>query len=75
MTCYSIEPRDQIFVKSYGFLSFAKYMGKNIDKNISKNLSGKCSQKRLGHTKKSATYAIRTGSKKKFTKQQKQPMF
>ena len=41
MTCYSVQPRDQIFVKAYRFLSFAKNMGKNIDKNVSKNLSGK----------------------------------
>ena len=32
-----LPPRDPIFVKSYGFLFFAKNMGKNIDKNISKN--------------------------------------
>ena len=43
---YSVQPRYRIFVKSYGFLSFAKNMGKNIGKNISKNLSGKYSQKR-----------------------------
>ena len=30
---YSVQPRDQIFVKDYGFLSFAKNMGKNIGKN------------------------------------------
>ena len=45
MTCYSIEHRDQILVKDYSFVSFAKKMGKNIGKNISKNLSGKYSQK------------------------------
>ena len=28
MTHYSTEPRDQIFVKGYGFLSFAKNMSK-----------------------------------------------
>ena len=28
--CYSVQPRDRIFVKGYGFLSFAKNMGKNI---------------------------------------------
>ena len=33
--CYSVQPRDQVFVKSYGFLSFAK----NIDKNVGKNRS------------------------------------
>ena len=46
MMRYSIEARDQIFVKWYGFLSFAK----NISKNWSKNVSGKCSQKRLDHS-------------------------
>ena len=34
---YSIEPRDEIFVKGYGILSFTK--------NIGKNLSGKYSLK------------------------------
>ena len=29
---YSVQSRDQIFVKSYGFLSFAKNMVKNIGK-------------------------------------------
>ena len=32
---YSVKPRDEIFVKGYGFLLFAKIMGKNIGKNIS----------------------------------------
>ena len=40
---YSVQPRDRIFAKGYGFLSFVKNMGKNIGKNISKNLSGKYS--------------------------------
>ena len=44
MMCYSVEPRDQIFVKDYTFLFFAKNMGKNIGKSISKNLGGKCRQ-------------------------------
>ena len=39
MTRYSVQPRDQIFVKSYGFLSLAKNMDKNISKNISKTLA------------------------------------
>ena len=42
---YSIEPR--IFVKGYGFLSFARSMGKNIGKIIIKNLSSKYNQKRF----------------------------
>ena len=37
MMCYSVQPRDRIFVKCYEFLSFAKHMGKNIGKNISEN--------------------------------------
>ena len=32
MTLYSVQPRDRIFVKGYGFLSFTTYMGKNIGK-------------------------------------------
>ena len=38
---YSVQPRDWIFVKGCGYLSFAKNMGKNIGKNITKTLSGK----------------------------------
>ena len=34
--CYSVHPRNQIFVKSYEFLSFAKNVDKNICKNIGK---------------------------------------
>ena len=52
---YSIEPRDRINVKRYGFLSFAK--------NIGKSLSSKYGQKLLDNTKKSATEAIKTASK------------
>ena len=51
MTSYSVEPRDRIFVKGYGFLSFAKNMSENIGKNISKNLSSKYSQKRFDRKK------------------------
>ena len=53
---YSIEPRDRIYVKEYGFLSFAKNMGKN--------LSNKYSQKLLDTAKKSTTDAIKTASKR-----------
>ena len=38
MTRYSVQPRDRIFVKGYGFLSFAENMDKHIGKNITKNL-------------------------------------
>ena len=36
MMHYSIQSRDVIFVKGYGFLSFAKNMGKNIVKKYVK---------------------------------------
>ena len=42
---YSVQPRDRIFVKDYGLLSFAKNVGKNTAKNISKNLSGSYGKK------------------------------
>ena len=51
---YSIEPKDRIYVKGYGFLSFAK--------NIVKNLSNKDDQKLLNSAKKLATVAIKTAS-------------
>ena len=57
---YSIEPRDRIYVKGYGFLSFAKNMGKS--------LSNKYGQKRLDSAKKSTTDAIKTASKKAIQK-------
>ena len=53
---YSIEPRDRIYVKGYGFLSFAKNMGKS--------LSNKYGQKLLDSAKKSTTDAIKTASKR-----------
>ena len=36
MMRYLVQLRDRIFVKGYGFLSFAKNMSKNVGKNISK---------------------------------------
>ena len=57
---YSTEPRDRIYVKGYGFLSFAKNMGKS--------LSNKYGQKRLDSTNKSTTDAIKTASKRAIQK-------
>ena len=34
MMHYSVQPKDRVFIKGYGFLCFAKNMGKNIGKNI-----------------------------------------
>ena len=53
---YSTEPRDRIYAKGYGFLSFAK--------NIGKSLSNKYGQKLLDSAKKSTTDAIKTVSKR-----------
>ena len=64
MVRYSVQPRNRIFVKGYGFLSFAKNMGENIGKNIRKNLSDKYTQKILDHIKRSATDALKTTSKR-----------
>ena len=57
---YSIEPRDRIYVRGYGFLSFAK--------NIGKNLSNKYSQKFIDTAKKSASDAIKTASQRAIQK-------
>ena len=57
MLCYSLEPRYQVFVKSYGFLSFDVNMSTNIGKNVCKNLAGKYSQNLLDYAKQSATDA------------------
>ena len=57
---YLIEPRDRIYVKEYGFLSFAKNMGKS--------LSNKYGQKLLDSAKKSTTDAIKTASKRAIQK-------
>ena len=72
MTRYSVQPGEKIFVKGYGFLSFAKNMGKNINKHISKNMSVKYSQILLDHPKKSAPDALKTTLKRIIQKKQKQ---
>ena len=41
MTRYFIQPRDQIVVKGYQFLSFAKNRSKNFGNNISEAVSVK----------------------------------
>ena len=64
MTQYSVQPRDRIFVKGYGFLFFARNMWKNIGKIISKNLSSKNSQKLLDYAKQSAADSHKTSSKR-----------
>ena len=57
---YSIEPRDRIYEKGYGFLSFAENMGKSV--------SNKYGQKILDSAKKSTTDAIKTALKRAIQK-------
>ena len=64
---YSIEPRDRIYVKEYGFLSFAKNMGRHANK-VAKSLSNKHGEKRLDSAKKSTKDAIKTASKRAIQK-------
>ena len=52
---YSIEPRDQIYVKGYEFLTFAT--------NICKNVSNKYNQKLPDSAKMSTRDAIKLASK------------
>ena len=61
---YSLELRDRIYVKGYGFMSLAK--------NIGKNLSNKYSKKILNTPRKSATDAIKTASQRAIKKLQSQ---
>ena len=53
---FSINSRDRIFVKEYGFFSFAK--------NIRKKLSGKYNEKQLDHAKNYATDTVKATSKR-----------
>ena len=57
---YSIEPKDRVYLKGYGFLSFAKHMGRH--------LSNKYGQKNFDSAKKSIADAIKTASKRSIQK-------
>ena len=57
---HSIEPRERRNVKGYGFLSFAK--------NIGKNLSNKFGQKIVDSAKTSAIDALKTASRRAIQK-------
>ena len=64
---YSIEPKDRIYVKEYGFLPFTKNMGTHGTK-VTKNVSNKYSQKLLDTANKSTTDVIKTASKRAIQK-------
>ena len=57
---YSIEPKERRYVKGYGFLSFAK--------NIGRKLSIKNGQKLVDTAKKFATNALKIAGKKAIQK-------
>ena len=67
MMCCLVQPIGQIFLKGYGFLSFAK----NVDEDIGKNLSGKYRKKLFDHTKQSTTDSLDTVSKRVIHKKKK----
>ena len=60
---YSIEPRDRIYVKEYGFLSFAKNIGKSATK-VAKSMSNKYSQNLFDSANKSTADAVKTASER-----------
>ena len=64
MARYLVQPKDLLFATDYGFLSFAKNVGKIIGKYISNSLNSKHSQRHLDHAKQSATDAFKTSSKR-----------
>ena len=55
---YSVQPRDRIFVKGYGFLLFAKNTNKIIGKNV------KYIQIVFDHAKQFAADVFKTDSKR-----------
>ena len=72
MQRYSVQPRDKIFVKSYGFLSIAKNMGEKIGKNISKSLNSKYSQNLLIMVNNLQQMRLKLLQEDSFKKQRKQ---
>ena len=64
MVAYSILPRNWLFVKGYGFLSFVRNMGENIGKTLSRILGSKYSQKPFNDVKQFATDGLKTALKR-----------
>ena len=57
---YSIEPRDRVYVKGYGFMSFTRSMINKYGKKL------------VDTAKKFATDAIKTASEREYKKLQQQ---
>ena len=64
---YSIEPRGRIYIKCYGFLSFAKNISTHKTKVV-KNTSKKYSKKHLDSAKESRTDAMKINPKRAIQK-------
>ena len=70
---HSIEPKDRIYVKGYGFLSFAKNTVTPTIK-VAKSMSNKYSQKLLDSAKNLQMMQQKLLQKEQFKKLQKQLM-
>ena len=57
---YSTEPRDRIYVKGYGFLFFAKNIGKSLSNKYAATSATNVAQKLLDSGKKSTIDTIKT---------------
>ena len=69
---YSIEPKERIYVKGYGFLSFARNLGAHATK-VAKNLNNKYGQKPVDSAKKNLQQMhLKLLAKEQFKKQLEQ---
>ena len=70
MIHHSVQQRDRAFVEGYGFLSFAKNMGRNISKKLSSNTV----RNALIMRNSLLEMHLKLLQKESFKKQQKQPV-
>ena len=63
-----------VYASLWNFVFFKKNISKNVAKNINKDLSNKYNLKVFHYSKKSATDALKTISKKPTKKQPQQPV-
>ena len=59
--CYSIEPRERRYIKGYGFLSFAKYIGNKYGKKSMNTVIKTGTNFNSKYGKKLTDAAIKTG--------------
>ena len=68
MQRYSVQLRDRILVKGFGYLSFPRNMDKIVGRNINESFISKYNQKLLDHITQSAIDVLKTSSKKAIQK-------